>query len=129
MPETYRFPAESTTIFTGRSVPVPPILLTHWGVPSPKYFNIKVSVLPELVRVFGENPGIFNVDEVYVPETYRFPVTSNTIFTGWSVAVPPIFLAHWGVPSPKYFNIKVSFPPEFVRVSGENPGIFNVGEA
>ena len=63
-----------------------------------------------------------------MPDIYRFPDESNTIFTGFSSPVPSIFLAHWGVPSAKYFNIKVSFPPEFVRVFGTNPGIFNVDE-
>ena len=40
------------------------------------------------------------------------------VITDSSFPLPPIFLAHWGVPSAKYFNIKVSVPPEFMRVFG-----------
>ena len=54
--------------------------------------------------------------EPYCPVTTIFPAESILTELAMSAPVPPIVLAHNGVPAESYFTTNTSLPPKLVKV-------------
>ena len=115
-PATTIFPLESVLTELAMSLPeFAPILLTHNGVPVESYLTTKPSLFPLLANVVNAVvPSAANIivpSAVYCPATTTFPLESTLTELTWSEEIPPILLAHKGIPSELYLTTKPSPPP------------------
>ena len=81
---------------------------------------MNVSIDPALANVVNDvvpsAAYIVSGLESYQPITMIFPLESVSIPTALSLEVPPILLAHCGVPLELYFTMKASLDPTFAKL-------------